>query len=196
MSSQLDDVYNKIKSVESVFKLPINFVTVDVGTFDASTGEFEGLITEIETDPEPIEHRPGQHPVNPKPHFSGESWISITIDKHWRLTFTTVPAPKVGLVPVLLKFGIKNQGGGTWSVNVSGLPVTVPASQSSVTLNIWDVAVVDWSIYFGNMSHADRIMIQRSADKIVGAGAFTCGPLSSLPGPPLTNTERIYGETP
>jgi hypothetical protein len=190
MSSQLIDVYNKIKSVEPVFKLPINYVTVDVGTFDAATGEFEGLTTETETDPEPIEHRPGQHPVNPKPHFFGESWISITIDNHWRQTFTTVPAPKVGLAPVLLKFGIKNQGGGTWSVNVRGQSVTVPAGQSSVTLNIWDAAVADWSIHFGNMSHADRIMIQRSADKIIGAGAFTIPalPLAIVYAPPADAT--------
>ena len=180
------DVFKQIKSLESVFKLPIDYLTVDVGTFDAATGTFRGLTTEIETDPEPIEHGPGQHPVNPKPHFSRQSWISITIDKKWRRTITTVPAPKVGLAPVLLKFNIKNHGGRSWILNVGGQSVTVPAGQSSVTFNIWDLTVASWSIKFGKRSHADRIMFQRSAGMLVGAGAFTIPalPLSIIYAPP------------
>ena len=179
------DVFNQIKSVESVFPLPINYITVDVGTFDAATGAFEGLTTTTETDPEPIEHQPGQHPVNPKPRFVGSTWVSITIDSHWRQTFTTVPASKVGLTPVLLKFGIKNHGG-SWNVNARGESVVVPAGQSSITVNIWDLTIINWSIQFGSMSHADRQIIQRSADKIVGAGAFTIPalPLAIVYAPP------------
>src|SRR5262249_37941287 len=119
------DLYNQIKALESVFPLPIDYVTVDVGTFDASTGIFQGLKTSIEKDPEPIEHRPGQHPVNPKPRFIGQSWVSITIDSSWHRTITTVPAPKVGLAPVLLKFSIVNNSGGPWSVEVQGRVVPV-----------------------------------------------------------------------
>ena len=52
------DVYNQIKSIESVFKPPIDYVTIDVGTFDAATGAFSGLATTTETDPEPLEHGP------------------------------------------------------------------------------------------------------------------------------------------
>lgn len=180
------DVFKQIKSLESVITLPIDYVTVDVGTFDAATGTFQGLTTKIETDPEPIEHGAGQHPMNPKPRFSGAVWISITIDTHWRRTFTRVPAPKVGLAPVLLKFSIKNHGGRSWTLNVRGQSVTVPAGQSSVTFNIWDITVVTWSIHFGNVSYTDRIMIQRSTDKLVGAGAFSVPalPLSIVYAPP------------
>jgi hypothetical protein len=54
------DVYNQIKSIESVFKPPIDYVTIDVGTFDVATGALSGLTTTTETDPEPPEHGPNQ----------------------------------------------------------------------------------------------------------------------------------------
>jgi hypothetical protein len=192
------DVYNQIKSIESVFKPPIDYVTIDVGTFDAATGAFSGLATTTETDPEPLEHGPNQKPVNPKPHFSGQSWLSVTIDSRWRQTVTRVPAPTVGLAPVLLKFSIKNHGGAGWSLQVAGKPVTVPAGQSSTTVNIWDLAIVSWSINFGGKSHADQIMIQRSASKLVGAGAFTIPalPLAIVYAPPAdaaTQSKASYG---
>ena len=179
------DLYNQIKSLESVFKLPIDYVTVNVGTFDALTGAFAGLTTVSETDPEPIEHSHGQHPINPPPHFAGESWVSITIDHNWRRTVTKIPAPKVGLAPVLLRFEIRNLGG-DGTVNVGGHLVKVPAGQSSVTVNIWDIANTGWFIASGNVSHADRIMIQRAPGNIVGAGAFTVPalPLSIVYAPP------------
>jgi hypothetical protein len=180
------DLYNQIKSLESVFPLPIDYVTVNVGTFDASTGVFQGLTTSIEKDPEPIEHGPGQHPVNPKPRFIGESWVSITIDASWHETITTVAAPKVGLAPVLLKFSIVNNNGGAWSVEVQGRVVPVGPGQSSVTVNIWDTTAAPWSIFSGNVSYTDRLMIQRAPNQIVGAGAFTIPalPLSIVYAPP------------
>src|SRR6185312_10096899 len=51
-----DQLYQMIKEWEGTFPLPAPYVTVDVGTFDAATGAFQGLKTEVETDPEPIEH--------------------------------------------------------------------------------------------------------------------------------------------
>ena len=192
------DVYNQIKSIESVFKPPIDYVTIDVGTFDAATGAFAGLTTTTETDPEPLEHGPNQKPVNPKPHFSGQSWLSTTIDSRWRQTVKSVPAPTVGLAPVLLKFSIKNHGGASWSLNVAGKPVTVPAGQSSTTVNIWDLIIVSWSVNLGSKSYSDQIMIQRSAGKLVGAGAFTIPalPLAIVYAPPAdaaTQSKATYG---
>ncbi|HEY3454022.1 MAG TPA: hypothetical protein VGK64_05420 [Bryobacteraceae bacterium] len=124
------------KSLEPIFTPPVDYVTIDVGTFDAATGAFSGLITTTETDPEPLQHGPNQKPVNPKPHFVGAAWLSITIDRNWRQTTTSTPAPKVGLTPVLLKFSIANHGRASWTLHVAGKSVTVPAGQSSTTVNI------------------------------------------------------------
>jgi len=140
------DVFQRIKSLESAFPLPIDYFTIDMGTFDAATGAFAGRITHSRTDPEPIEHGPHQHPSNPKPHFQGEFWVSTTIDSRWRKTLTRVPAPKVGLVPVLLKFNIKNQGASSWAVVVAGETKTVRAGQSSILINIWDHGSANWSV--------------------------------------------------
>ena len=180
------DVYNQIKSLESIFTPPVDYVTIDVGTFDAATGAFSGLITTTETDPEPLQHGPNQKPTNPKPHFVGATWVSITIDSHWRQTITSVPAPKVGLAPVLLKFSVANHGGASWTLHVAGKTVTVPTGQSSTTINIWDLTIVSWTVSFGSKSHTDQIRIQRSTDKLVGAGAFTIPalPLSIVYAPP------------
>src|SRR5690348_13488095 len=102
------DLFNQIKGLEPVFQVPANYVTIDVGTFDAASGAFSGLKTSVFTDPEPVEHGPGQHPHNPAPHYQGAEWVSVTIRQNWRMTVTTTPAPKVGLAPVLLKFSVKN----------------------------------------------------------------------------------------
>jgi len=69
-----DQLYQMIKEWEGTFPLPAPYVTVDVGTFDAATGAFQGLKTEVETDPEPIEHGAHDHPKNPPPKFVGNLW--------------------------------------------------------------------------------------------------------------------------
>src|SRR5207253_9986883 len=74
-----DDLYSLVKKWESTFPLPAPYVTVDVGTFDAAAGTFRGLTTQVETDPEPIEHGPHDHPTNPAPRFVGQSWLEVTI---------------------------------------------------------------------------------------------------------------------
>lgn len=184
MSNYLN-LYTQIKNLESVFQMPADYVTIDVGTFDAAAGTFAGLVTHVIYDPEPIEHRPGQQPVNPQPHYSGNVWISVTIDKNWRRTTTTTPAPKVGLAPVLLKFSIKNHQNASWSVTLAGQTVQVPAGQASVLINIWDSQSTNWTIRCGK-SYSDRIMIQRPSDALVGVGAFTVPalPLSIVYAPP------------
>src|SRR5215469_14152844 len=108
MALTADDVYQLIKSHEGQFPVPAPFVTINVGTFDAAAGTFQGLTTEVFTDPEAVEHGPNDHPKNPQPRFVGETWVSITIDSHWKMTTTTEPAPHVPLAPVMLQFAITN----------------------------------------------------------------------------------------
>src|SRR5689334_15307061 len=119
-----DSLYASVKQWESTFPLPAPYVTVDVGTLDVATGAFTGLSTETTTDSEPIQHGPHDHPKNPPPHFVGSSWVTITIDSHWRETITTVPAPKIAtLAPVELRFSVANTTG-PWSVSVNGFTTT------------------------------------------------------------------------
>src|SRR5215510_11075132 len=51
-----NEVYNDFKNLEGVFPIPDYPETIDMGTFDVATGEFDGLTTEYE------------HPPFGKPH--------------------------------------------------------------------------------------------------------------------------------
>ena len=44
----LSEAYSQIKDAEKLIPVPTPVATVDMGTFDAATGEFDGLATEIE----------------------------------------------------------------------------------------------------------------------------------------------------
>src|SRR5262245_7328829 len=44
----LSQAYGQIKDAEKLIPVPTPVATVDMGTFDAATGEFDGLATEIE----------------------------------------------------------------------------------------------------------------------------------------------------
>ena len=180
-----DSLYQLIKQFESTFPLPAPYVTVDVGTFDAAAGTFQGLTTTVDKDPEPLEHGPNQHPVNPAPRFVGTGWRSVTIDAHWRQTITIVPAPKVPLAPVLLQFRIKNAAT-SWSVTVGGFTTSAPACQASISVSIWDRTTVSWSIRAGASTYSDKLMIQRPAG-LPGAGAFTIPviPVAIIYAPPV-----------
>src|SRR5262245_34912482 len=155
-----DQLYQMIKEWESTFPLPAPYVTVDVGTFDAATGAFQGLKTNVETDPDPIEHGPHDHPMNPPPRFVGNLWEQVTIDSHWRRTIKTVPAPKVAQAPVLLRFEIANAAT-AWSVTVGGFTTAAPAGQTSLSVSIWDRTIAPWTINAGASSYGDALMIQR-----------------------------------
>ena len=186
MTLSANEVYDLIKKLEPEFSPPAPYVTVDVGTLDAATGAFQGLTTTVEHDPEPIEHGPKDHPHNPAPHFVGDSWISVTVSAAWRQTITTVPAPHVPLAPILLRFSIVNATT-TWSVTAHGTTVSAPPTQSTILVDVWDAAVIGWSIVTGGVSSQDSLRLQRPAGALPAAlGAFTVPvlPVSIIYAPP------------
>jgi hypothetical protein len=62
MAVTADSVYQLIKTFEGQFPILAPYFTLPVGTFDAASGGFASLSTTTETDPEPIEHGPHDHP--------------------------------------------------------------------------------------------------------------------------------------
>ena len=172
MTVTADQVFDLIKQEEAQFTVPAPYVTIDVGTLDVATGSFTGLRTTSERDPEPIEHLPGQHPVNPAPRFIGEQWVSVTIDSTWHQTVTSTPAPKVALAPVLLRFSVANAAIG-WSVSAAGITLSAPAGQNFLLVNVWDAAIVAWTVTAGGVTATDTLRIQRPAGAPAAAlGAF------------------------
>src|SRR5438132_363133 len=51
----MNQVYNDLKQVETIFPIPAFPATIDMGTFDAQTGGFDGLTTEtVPGGPKPV----------------------------------------------------------------------------------------------------------------------------------------------
>lgn len=188
-----DQLYAAIKQWEGTFPLPAPYVTVDVGTFHSPAGTFTGLTTTVESDPEPIEHRPGQHPVNPPPKYVGVRWVEVTINARWQRTITSVPAPKVPLAPVQLRFSVAGTSA-AWSVTVNGRTIAVPAGQATVSVSIWDLDHAAWTIQAGAGSHHDSLRIQRPG-LIPAAGGFTIPviPVSIVYAPPADSLKLSTG---
>jgi hypothetical protein len=188
-----DQLYAAIKQWEGTFPLPAPYVTVDVGTFDAAAGTFTGLKTTVEFDPEPIEHQPGQHPTNPAPKYVGLRWVEVTINAQWQRTITSVPAPKVTLAPVQLKFSVANTSA-AWSVIANGTTTTVPVGQTTVNVSIWDLDHAVWTIQAGANSYHDILRIQRPG-LIPATGGFTIPviPVSIIYAPPADSLKLSTG---
>jgi hypothetical protein len=198
MALTSNQLYELIKQYEGIVPVPAPYVTVNVGTFDAVTGAWSGLTTEVTKDPEPVEHQRNQHPTNPPPRYVGSNWISETIDAQWHRTITMVPAPKVGIAPVLLQFTVANASI-PWSVTVNGFTQSAPAGQATLTINAWDRTVIAWSIQAGSHSHSDGLRIQREVG-IPAFGAFTIPvvPVAIVYAPPADSQQRstaTYGAT-
>jgi hypothetical protein len=196
MTVTADSVYQLIKSYEGQFPVPAPHVTIDVGTFDAATGAFNGLTTTKETDPEPIEHGPHDHPHNPAPHYQGNAWISVTIDGSWRRTITSVPAPHVPLAPVLLRFNIANAAS-TWTITAHGVTVSAPAGQSTIAVDVWDREITNWTVQAGANAYHDTLRVQRPVgDAGTALGAFTIPvlPVTIVYAPPADSLGSSAGK--
>jgi hypothetical protein len=193
MGLTADDVYQAIKNLESTFPLPAPYFTVDVGTFDATSGTFVGLTTTSEFDPEPLPHGPHDHPHNPPPRFVSERRIVVTIDATWHQTITIEPAPHVKLAPVLVKFSVTGTSS-PWSVAVNGVTVTGSAGQSSVEVSVWDAPVANWSISAGGHQYADVVWFQRppAGPESAAMGAFTIPvlPVAIVYAPPVDSLHQ------
>jgi len=193
-----DSLFQLIKQFEAQVPIPAPYVTLNVGTLNAGTGAWSGLTTRVITDPEPVPHEPGQHPGGGPPRYVGAELIETSINAQWRRTTTVIPAPLVAVAPVLLQFSVANTSG-PWSVTVNGYTQSAGAGQTSLSVNVWDKTVFEWSIRAGGASHSDQFRIQRQAG-IPAFGAFTIPviPVSIVYAPPADSQGKStasYGET-
>lgn len=182
MTLTTDDVYNAIKAVEVDFSLPAPYFVVHVGSLDARNGQFRGLRTTSETDPEPLQ---GDRP-NPPPRFVGSHRVIVTV-KRRRRTVTRQPAPLVPLAPVLVELAVSNVST-NWSVIVGGDEYTASPTQTSILINVWDKPMVRWRLTVGQHTIEDVVWFQRpNGPPAAAAGAFTIPllPLTIVYSPPV-----------
>ena len=188
-----EQLYQLIKEYEAEIPIPAPFVTIQVGTFDAATGTFTGLTTEVIVGDKP---EPGETNVSPA-EFQGSEYVYHSINAQGRETVTRVPAPSVPVAPVLLQFNVTNFTG-PWSVTVDRYTTNAAAGQASVSVNAWDITTHNWTLQAGGGGHQDRLFIQRT-ESIPAAGGFTIPvlPVAIVYAPPADSENKstaTYGQ--
>jgi hypothetical protein len=151
----LSQTYNAIKRVEhellDLFPVPRPVATVQVGTFDAATGEFTGLTTREELRPSPGGGRP-----RPVPQ---------------------VPSVELNAVDVELVFRIRNAHGGvslaveTWhGPDAFTETITAAPGSGSVAYRARRPDSVYWMLRSGDQVFSDQLFFNRPP--AIGVGAF------------------------
>ena len=175
-----NQLFQLFKQYEGVVPIPVPYVSIDVGSFDAGTGVFTGLTTKVITIKDPGEDRgpPPPRDGGPPPNTGGT------------ITSTIIPTQQVAIAPVLLQFAVTNASG-AWSATVNGFTQYAAAGQTSMTFNVWDAASVVWTIQAGGHTHADDLHIKRQAG-IPAFGAFTIPviPVAIIYAPPADSQKK------
>jgi hypothetical protein len=138
-------IYQQIKNLEGNFPLPTPKESVNVGSFDATTGTFTGKVSRIVNSPpdDTGGNKPGERLVAPVAH--------------------------VNAVAVELIFAVANRVG-VFKVTANGVSALASPGQNSVTVSVGSATQVNWTVWSGSKSYSDTLVINRP--QIIGAGAF------------------------
>jgi hypothetical protein len=180
----INEAYNDMKALAPLFDLQnaAHTQTVDVGSFDAATGEFLGLTTERlpianwpTRPPSPgLGDPPDDGPGNPLGArgtgglANGHPLFSNDVDG---LSRSVTPSVNVDAAFVKVRFEVVNNDQIPVSLFVNGTPVTVRPGQHSVTVDAGFAKRVHWTIRARDKSYSDSLIIDRP--HVIGAGAFT-----------------------
>lgn len=160
-----DEFYQLVKSLENVFPIPTPVKTVEMGTFNASTGKFTGKTSRVR-----YESAADMGPGHQGTVYSGDvKRVTTKVGNQYKIE--TIPSPRVNAVNVSLHFVITNAAGVPVKVSAAGISKVVPSGQNAVTVSAGRAFAVNWKIEAADHSHSDHIEFRRPA--IVGVGAFT-----------------------
>ncbi len=159
--------YQAIKGIENQFPIPTPTQSVNVGTFNAATGKFTGLKTEIIV-PENGGFNggtggigtidgPGGKPINIGGGGGGPR-------KPIRIEAST----SVDAINVELVFNVTNRSG-SFRVTANGLS-GITSNSNTVRINVGKDKKVTWKVTANGRSYTDILNIKRKP--IVGGGAF------------------------
>jgi len=165
---KMKQVYNDFKQLEGVLPIPAFPETINMGTFDPATGEFDSLLT--------TEHEGASQGVKPQ---------------------TTISTVTINAALVKLHFDLGNNQSGI-VVTVNGKSATVPPRQNSVTIAAGFAPQVHWSVRFGNKFHDDTLIIKRPYVIGAGAFTLPVLPIAVVYAPPQetgVNATATYSKT-
>lgn len=152
-------VYDQLKAVEAIFPLPASTVEVDMGTFNAATGTFSGVVSTYHYEVDPETRKPYRVRDFPTVQLTG--------------------------INARLRFSVINRGA-TFEVTVGSQTVSAAAGQSTIVVDVGKANVASWTVRSAGRSYSDVVDFDRS--RLVGAGAFTVAalPISVVYEPPQT----------
>src|SRR5581483_4640792 len=140
----LDQLYRRLKNIESVFPFAASSKTLLVGTFDATTRQFTPAVGVRRVTS--TELLPNHHPIRDK-----------------------FLVARVNAVNVSLRFNVVNSQGPIVAT-VNGQLFQATPGQNSVTVNGGKEGDFVLTLHAGNASHDDEVILDRQ--QILGAGAF------------------------
>ena len=188
-----EDVYKDIKELEGIFDIPTPSLTIQMGTFDVSTGTFRGKTTSTtyESLSDLFPTRPGQPVRIPPPRYTHGLKVVMSI-KGNRVEIKTIHAPKVDAVNVLLEFNVRNAAADGFTVIANGITQTSSSGEGKVTVNVKNARRVEWKVHSGSKWYEDVIEIRRFP--IIAGGAFTIPvlPVAIVYEPPSDSERRNY----
>lgn len=189
-----DEIYSKIKEYQEIFPFPVPTQTIKVGTFNASTGRFEGHISSIHVlDPVKDVCPGGKCPAWP-PTYQGDYLIERFVEGGF-VKMRRTYAPKINSPFAKLQFEVVNASGIT--VTALGKSETSPPGAKSVTIDVWESISVPWAVSAGGKSYNSKLIIRRSSlPPVIGAGVFTIPalPLSVIYEPPPDKQKTTYAK--
>jgi len=125
--------FEQIRDLEPYFDLPAESQVATVGTFNAATGEFTGLVTTTEEE--------------------------IGPDGNWR-EITIVPIAHITAIRAVLRFDVINATTGS-TLTLGGETYTIPPS-GSVQIDVGLATQLSWSIRNGSRTYSDQLKIARN----------------------------------
>ncbi len=175
-----DDLYKLIKDLENQgkFPLPVPTETVMVGTFNPTTGRFEGNVTRIiETDLGPVTDvwPSGRIPPNPTPQREGNYIVERSYYKQGnraKMRERRYFAPVVNSPFTRLQFNAVGPVDLTVEVRAGSLYKS-QSGRGSVAIDVQDAISITWTAKSGQRTFSDFLIIHRPQVPVIGAGAFT-----------------------
>ena len=162
--AQSSPMYEAIKGIEDQFPVPTPTQSITVGTFNAATGKFTGLTTQIimpDSSPGGTGGFPGGiDGPNGKPIPGGMGGGP-------RKPTKIEPFASVNAINAELVFKVINRSG---SFRVTANGKSRFASSNTIRINVGKAKKVAWSVRANGKSYSDVLNIKRKP--IVGAGAF------------------------
>ncbi len=165
-------LYQRIEELSNRLPPVQTDTTLVMGTFDARTGNFEGLVTSVD-------HLPGGYDAG-----TGRYEKPRTIE--------IKPTVSIRAVNVRLLFRVVNGVAAFFKVEANGVEASPSPGETYVVVNFGEADKVQWNVSCGERSYSDNIMFRRPPVLAVGVIIIPALPIALVYEPPQDNNKQNY----